>query len=120
MLIDFFYTLRAAKLKVSVTEFLTLLEALKDSARRMGAAKLRIQMVSPRLLERLGDHVRRARREGGWGHCHARFAPGGPDPALWSPTPYDGDYAMCLRPVPVRAQATVRAPSEHHMAATAA
>ena len=29
MLIDFFYTLRAAKLKVSVKEFLTLLEALK-------------------------------------------------------------------------------------------
>ena len=29
MLIDFFYTLRAAKLKVSVKEYLTLLEALK-------------------------------------------------------------------------------------------
>ena len=29
MLIDFFYTLRAAKLPVSVKEFLTLLEALK-------------------------------------------------------------------------------------------
>ncbi len=103
-----------------VTAIPALLDALKDSARRMGAAKLRIQMVSPRLLERLGDHARRTRREGGWGHCHARFAPGGPDPALWSPTPYDGDYAMCLRPVPARAQAPVRAPSEPHMAATAA
>ena len=29
MLIDFFYTLRAAKLPVSVKEFLTLLEALQ-------------------------------------------------------------------------------------------
>ena len=29
MLIDFFFTLRAAKLKVSVKEFLTLLEALQ-------------------------------------------------------------------------------------------
>src|SRR5688500_20138289 len=29
MLIDFFYTLRAAKLKVSVKEYLTLLEAIK-------------------------------------------------------------------------------------------
>jgi uncharacterized protein with von Willebrand factor type A (vWA) domain len=29
MLIDFFYTLRAAKLPVSVKEYLTLLEALK-------------------------------------------------------------------------------------------
>ena len=32
MLIDFFYTLRQAKLKVSVQEFLTLLEALKADA----------------------------------------------------------------------------------------
>ena len=32
-----------------------------------------------------------------------RFAPDGPDPALWSPTPYDGDYAMCLRPLPFKA-----------------
>jgi hypothetical protein len=103
-----------------VTAIPALMDALKDSARRMGAAKLRIQMVSPHLLERLGDHVRGTRREGGWGHCHARFAPGGPDPLLWSPTPYDGDYAMCLRPVPARAQATVRAPSEPHMAATTA
>jgi hypothetical protein len=93
-----------------VTAIPALLDALKGAARRMGAAKLRIQMVSPRLLERLGDHVRGTRREGGWGHCHARFAPDGPDPALWSPTPYDGDYAMCLRPMPVRAKATVRAP----------
>jgi len=30
MLIDFFYTLRAAKLPVSVKEYLTLLEALKE------------------------------------------------------------------------------------------
>ena len=30
MLIDFFYTLRAAKLKVSVKEYLTLLEAIKS------------------------------------------------------------------------------------------
>ena len=103
-----------------VTAIPALLNALKDSARRMGAAKLRIQMVSPRLLERLGDHVRGTRREGGWGHCHARFASDAPDPALWSPTPYDGDYGMCLRPVPARAQAVVLAPSEPHMAATAA
>ncbi len=97
-----------------------LMQALRGAAGQMGAAKLRIQMVSPRLLERLGGHVRRTRREGGWGHCHVRFAPGGPDPALWSPTPYDGDYAMCLRPVPAGAGATVREPAEPHMAASAA
>ena len=31
MLINFFYTLRAAKLPVSVKEYLTLLEALKQA-----------------------------------------------------------------------------------------
>jgi uncharacterized protein with von Willebrand factor type A (vWA) domain len=30
MLIDFFYTLRSAKLPVSVKEYLTLMEALKE------------------------------------------------------------------------------------------
>lgn len=97
-----------------------LMKALRNAAGQMGAAKLRIQMVSPHLLERLGDLGWRTRREGGWGHCHVRFAPGGPDPTLWSPTPYDGDYAMCLRPVPARASATVSAPAERHMAASAA
>ncbi|RZJ28000.1 MAG: hypothetical protein EON85_09970 [Brevundimonas sp.] len=75
--------------------------ALKDAARAMGAAKLRLQTVTPQALERLGDFARGARREGGWGHCHVAFAPDAPDPALWSPTPYDGDYAICLRPVPL-------------------
>jgi len=97
-----------------------LMKALRSAAGQMGAAKLRMQMVSPRMLERLGDHARGTRREGGWGHCHVRFAPGGPDPALWSPTPYDGDYAMCLRPIPARAGATVRVPAEPHMAVSAA
>ena len=45
MLIDFFYTLRAAKLPVSVKEYLTLLEALQadvvgpKSRRRLGARR---------------------------------------------------------------------------------
>ncbi|MDP1777876.1 MAG: N-acetyltransferase, partial [Brevundimonas sp.] len=95
-----------------------LMKGLRGAAEQMGAAKLRIQMVSPRMLERLGDLSRRARREGGWGHCHVRFAPGGPDQTLWSPTPYDGDYAMCLRPVPARAGAPVRAHAEHQVAAS--
>lgn len=86
-----------------------LMRGLIGAARQMGAAKLRIQTISPRLLERLGDFARRARREGGWGHCHTWFAPDGPDPALWSPTPYDGDYAICLRPLPVRTGAGERA-----------
>jgi hypothetical protein len=97
-----------------------LMQGLKDAARQMGAAKVRIQTISPQLLERLGDLGRRARREGGWGHCHVRFAPGAPDPALWSPTPYDGDYAMCLRPLPAAAGARVRAPAKQGLATSAA
>jgi hypothetical protein len=97
-----------------------LMKALRDAAGQMGAAKLRIQMVSPHLLDRLGDLSRGTRREGGWGHCHVRFATDAPDPTLWSPTPYDGDYAMCLRPVPPQQGATVRTPAEPHMAASAA
>lgn len=78
-----------------------LMGALKASARAMGASKLRLQTVTPQALERLGDFARTARREGGWGHCHVHFSPDAPDPTLWSPTPYDGDYAVCLRPVPL-------------------
>lgn len=88
-----------------------LMRGLLTAARRMGAAKLRIQAISPRLLERLGDQAKQARREGGWGHCHARFAQNGPGPDRWSPTPYDGDYAMCLRPVPVAARSGRRTPA---------
>lgn len=80
----------------------TLMKGLKQAARAMGAAKLRIQTVTPHSLSRLGRHAAFTRREGGWGHCHVRFADGAPDPALWSPTPYDGDYAACLRPLPVK------------------
>lgn len=85
-----------------------LMTALMSAARAMGAAKVRMQTIAPRGLERLGAFARSARREGGWGHCHVRFAPGAPDPALWSPTPYDGDYAFCLRPIPLGER--VRAP----------
>lgn len=78
-----------------------LMTALKTAARAMGASKLRLQTVTPQALERLGDFARTARREGGWGHCHVQFSPDAPDATLWSPTPYDGDYAVCLRPVPL-------------------
>jgi len=80
-----------------------LMEALIAAARPLGAAKLRLQMVAPLTLARLGRHARTARREGGWGHCHARFAADAPDPDLWSPTPYDGDYGACVRPIPLAA-----------------
>ena len=86
-----------------------LVETLIANARALGAAKVRLQVASPRLMEHLGSLAGQARREGGWGHCHVKFAADAPDPALWSPTPYDGDYAVCLRepPVMVAANRTV-------------
>ena len=78
-----------------------LMEALLANARSLGAAKLRIQTVNPDLLRRLGPLADSARREGGWGHCHAKFEPDAPGIDTWSPTPFDGDYGICLRPVPV-------------------
>lgn len=78
-----------------------LTRALIANARALGAAKVRLQMVSPRMLDCLGPLAASARREGGWGHAHVRFA----DETLaaaWSPTPFDGDYGICLRPVPER------------------
>lgn len=78
-----------------------LMETLIASARPLGAAKVRLQMVAPRTLARLGRFAKNGRREGGWGHCHVLFASDGPDVSTWSPTPYDGDYGVCLRPVPI-------------------
>lgn len=88
----------------------TLMTALKGAARQMGAAKLRLQTVAPQMLTRLGRFAETARREGGWGHCHAAFAPDAPSPDLWAPTPWDGDYAFCLRPVPIPDLARARRP----------
>ena len=79
-----------------------LTETLIRNAGRLGAAKVRLQVLSPALATALGPLAEKARREGGWGHAHARAAPGR-DPALltgWAPTPFDGDYGFCLRPVP--------------------
>jgi hypothetical protein len=76
-----------------------LTQTLIDNARAMGAAKVRLQMVTPRMLDQLGDLATTARREGGWGHCHAIID----DPALaaaWAPTPFDGDYGICARNPP--------------------
>ena len=78
-----------------------LMEALLANARMLGAAKLRLQTVSPELLRRLGPLAHSAKREGGWGHCHVKFHPDAPGIDTWEPTPFDGDYGICLRPVPV-------------------
>lgn len=87
----------------------TLMETLLANARGMGAAKVRIQVVNPDMLRRLGPLAGSARREGGWGHCHARFAPGVEGTESWAPTPYDGDYGVCLRPIPLARAARLAA-----------
>ena len=82
-----------------------LVEALLANAHGLGAAKVRIQTVNDDLLRRLGPLVFSARHEGGWGHCHVKFEPGTPGVHGWAPTPFDGDYGICQRPVPVGAEA---------------
>lgn len=78
-----------------------LVAALLEIAPGMGAAKLRLQVVTETTLHDLGPLARRARREGGWGHCHVALAP---EAAAgdWRPTPFDGDYSFCVRPLPAR------------------
>ena len=85
-----------------------MMQGLLDHAKAQGAAKVRLNVVTDDLLDRLGPHARTARHEGGWGHCHVLFTPNGPDPDTWSPTPYDGDYGICQRPVPIHLKAPRR------------
>ncbi len=86
-----------------------LMQALLANARSLGAAKVRIQVVNETLLRQLGSLAASARREGGWGHCHVRFEPGIEGFETWAPTPFDGDYQVCLRPVPVASEARAAA-----------
>jgi hypothetical protein len=81
-----------------------LTQALLANARALGAAKVRLQVVNEPLLRQLGPLAAAARREGGWGHCHVRFEPGVEGVETWAPTPFDGDYQLCLRPIPVAAE----------------
>ena len=78
-----------------------LMAELMRCARDLGAAKLRLQVVAEDMVRRLGGWSRRARREGGWGHCWARMDPAGPATHSWQPTPFDGDYGVCQRPTPL-------------------
>ena len=84
-----------------------LVGTLLKLAPSLSAAKVRLQVVTETTLQHLGDLTRKARREGGWGHCHVAFAhdlegtevAGARD---WRPTPFDGDYSFCTRPLPAR------------------
>lgn len=75
----------------------TLLAALKTAARKMGAAKVRLPLVSPRLHKLLARHTGLIHPEGGWGHAFARFhAPADPF-TDWQPTALEGSYNFTLR-----------------------
>ena len=82
-----------------------LVQALMRAALPLGAAKLRLQMMSERLFADLGELGERARREGGYGHSYVRFAPSFKGHETWQPTPFDGDHSICWRPLPYRKMA---------------
>ncbi|MES2034968.1 MAG: N-acetyltransferase [Pseudomonadota bacterium] len=79
-----------------------LVQTLIGSARALGAARVRLPMVNPRMDELLSGPFAVARRTYGHNHCHVRWAPEVEDDlkAAWFATPYDGDYSFCLRPPP--------------------
>lgn len=81
-----------------------LVRTLLGSARDLGAARVRLPFVSPRLDALLGGFAT-ARRGYGHDHCHVRWNEDAP-PELrdaWFATPFDGDYSFCLRPPPLLA-----------------
>lgn len=78
-----------------------LVNSLIQLAGPLGAAKLRLQALSERLYNDLGDVGQKARHEGGYGHCHFLMAPDFTGHHSWQPTPFDGDYSICWRPMPI-------------------
>jgi hypothetical protein len=77
-----------------------LVRCLVQNGSALGVARVRMPVVGPTLMQALGPLAQAARHESGWSHGHAWFR----DPELattWSPTPFDGDYGLCLRPVPM-------------------
>lgn len=78
-----------------------LIRTLLGSARRLGAARVRLQMVSP-AMEALLEPFSWARQTYAHDHCHVRWAEDATPElrAAWAPTPLDGDYSFCLRPPP--------------------
>lgn len=78
-----------------------LVRTLLTSARGLGAARVRLPMVSAR-MEALLAPFRAARRVYGHDHCHVRWADDVDEATreVWMATPYDGDYSFCLRPPP--------------------
>jgi len=79
-----------------------LVQTLVENTRALGAVRVRLQAVSPRLDELLVG-LPGARRTLTHGHSFAQFGEDTPAGAIeaWYATPYDGDYSFCLRPPPL-------------------
>lgn len=105
-------------LEMDPTAIQALTRGLRRLAQALGAAKLRLPATSADLLAALGPLANQARDEGGWGHCHVAFDEGMAE-AGWRPTPFDGDYSFCLRPLPPRANAALGLPGSGSVAADA-
>ncbi|MNJ31185.1 hypothetical protein D3C77_258110 [compost metagenome] len=105
-------------LEMDPTAIQALTRGLRRLAPALGAAKLRLPATSAALLAALGPLANQARDEGGWGHCHVAFDEGMAE-AGWRPTPFDGDYSFCLRPLPPKANAALGLPGSGSVAADA-
>lgn len=75
----------------------TLLKGLKTAAYKLGAAKVRLPLVSTPLHNALVGKTGLIHTEGGWGHAFARFHAPQDSFADWHPTPLEGSYSFTLR-----------------------
>lgn len=75
----------------------TLVRSTKIAARKMGAAKVRLPVVSARTFAALEHKTGMVHNEGGWGHAFAHFNAPEADFADWQPTPFEGSYSFTLR-----------------------
>ncbi len=86
---------------VEMTAISALLRTLLLSARRFGAARVRLQTVNPELDQVLAPFAL-AKRQYRHNHCHIHWGEDTDErmKQAWFATPYDGDYSFCLRPPP--------------------
>lgn len=84
----------------------TLLLHLKTEARRAGASRMRLSLVNQTTAE-IASGVPGAVARRRHIHGHAIIGMGAADGLPWAPTPFDGDFGFCLRPVPVQPQSAV-------------
>ena len=76
----------------------TLVKSMQMAAEKMGALKVRLPLVSPKLYEQLAHKAKTAHREGGWGHAFAVFNVPEHELDDWQPTAFEGSYSFTLRP----------------------